>query len=173
MIGKHYCLRCGTVLSVIPFEGRMREVCLACGWVNYAQLKVSAGALLEENGKLLLIRRATEPWSGCWCMPAGYVEVDEDPARAAERETFEETGFEVKAGRLINYYPYSDDPRGNGLVLIFNVEKVGGSPKLSSETLDVNFFSPDEISNLRLAGETAQQSVQHWLEIKTSRESSN
>lgn len=173
MSDMRYCIQCGSILTVIPYEGRMREVCPDCGWVNYAQLKVSAGALLEEEGRLLLIQRATEPWAGCWCMPAGYVEVDEDPARAAERETREEVGLEVKSGDLVNYYLYDDDPRGNGMVMIFNVQKLGGTPRISSETLQVNYFTPEEISLLTLAGQTAEQSVGQWLAARNHGERLN
>lgn len=170
----HYCLQCGEPLDLVSFEGRLREVCKHCGWVNYAQLKVSAGVQLEENGKLFLVQRANDPWTGCWQMPAGYVEVDEDPARAAEREAREESGFEVSAGDLVNYYLYDDDPRGNGFVLIFRAKRIGGELTFSSETLRAGFFAPEEIADLTLAGQTARQSVNHWLQQRMNlRGSSN
>jgi hypothetical protein len=37
------------------------------------------------DGRLLLLQRSRDPWRGAWNLPAGYVEADEDPARAAGR----------------------------------------------------------------------------------------
>lgn len=164
----HFCLKCGSPLSMIDYEGRLREVCPCCGWVNYAQLKVSAGVQLEENGKLFLVQRANEPWLGCWQMPAGYVEVDEDPAQAAERETREESGIIVSVGSLVDYYLYTDDPRGNGVVLIFDARKIGGKLTTSAETLQAGFYSPEEIHQMTLAGQTAHRSIQQWLAVNGS-----
>ena len=96
---QHYCLQCGTSLHLQQIEARWREVCLNCGWIYYQQLKVGAAALIERAGKLLLLRRAHNPGQGAWNLPAGYVEVDEDPARAAEREALEETGLQVYSTR--------------------------------------------------------------------------
>lgn len=100
-------------------EGRAREICPACGWIHYEQLKVGAGVVIEQTETLLLLQRSRQPWRGSWNLPAGYVEVDEDPAGAAERETFEETGLQVKTSELLGTYYFDDDPRGNGVLLLY------------------------------------------------------
>lgn len=95
-MNSHFCLQCGERLTQKWIEGRQRELCPACGWIHYEQRKVSAGVRVQENGKLLLVQRGIEPWRGNWYMPAGFVEVDEQPEDAAVRETFEETGLRVE-----------------------------------------------------------------------------
>ena len=96
----HYCFQCGTQLELRIRDNREREICPACDWVYYAQLKVGAAVLIEQDGKLLLLKRNHEPWKGTWMVPAGYVEADEDPKDAAVREVLEETGLEVEIGDL-------------------------------------------------------------------------
>ena len=57
--------------------------------------KPCAGTLISRNGKLLLLRRAIEPWLGRWDIPGGYCDASEHPADCAVREAREETGLEV------------------------------------------------------------------------------
>jgi ADP-ribose pyrophosphatase YjhB (NUDIX family) len=97
-------------------------------------------------------------------MPAGYVEVDEDPIQAAEREALEETGLIVKVDSLANVYTDFEDPRGNVLVLVYNARVIGGVLSISSETMESGFFSTEEISSLPLAGMSAKKSISAWVE---------
>lgn len=162
----HFCLLCGAPLQLKEIESRPREVCPACGWVYYLQLKVSAGCCVERDGKLLLVQRGLAPFKTAWHMPAGYVEVDEQPVLAAERETCEESGLVVKAERLLGAYFYDDDPRGNGVVILYKGHILDGKLSASNETLAARFFSPQELKGLALAGVSAEASIQDWLNGK-------
>ena len=53
---------------------------------------------------VLLIRRARDPWKDCWDIPGGFVEPDEHPSSAAERELFEETGLRGHASDLLGMW---------------------------------------------------------------------
>lgn len=161
-----YCYKCGGLLEETQIEGRKREHCPDCGWINYAQLKVSAGCMVELDGKLLLVQRQNPPFRDAWHLPSGYVEVDELPIQAALRETQEETGLVVEAGHLAGVYFYNDDNRGNGIVLFYEAGVKEGSLRTSDETRAVAFFQPEEIVDLTLAGMSAAQSIRDWLEIK-------
>jgi len=164
---KHYCYQCGSLLEKRPLDGRWREVCSNCGWIHYRQLKVGAAALIEQNERLLLLRRACDPWKDAWNLPAGYVEADEDPARGAERETFEETGLRVKAGELLYAHYFNDDPRGNGVLLVYRCEIVSGSIMNSPEVAEFAFFHPHEIPD-HLAGAGHTRTIQDWRRNRRS-----
>jgi len=141
----HYCFQCGTQLELQLRDNREREVCSACGWVYYAQLKVGAAVIIEQDNKLLLLQRAHEPWVGSWMIPAGYVEADEDPRDAAMREVREETGLEVELGELFHVYYFADDPRGNGVAFMYKAEKISGEIKINGESSSAKYFQWHEI----------------------------
>lgn len=54
--------------------------------------------VLDDAGRLLLVRRRNEPGRGLWSVPGGRVEPGETPAGAAAREVREETGLDVRVG---------------------------------------------------------------------------
>jgi 8-oxo-dGTP diphosphatase len=59
------------------------------------------GVVHDAAGRLLLIRRGTEPGRGRWSVPGGRVEAGESLAEAVEREVLEETGLPVRAGAVV------------------------------------------------------------------------
>jgi len=124
-------------------------------------LKVGAGTVVEKDGNLLLVRRDHDPWKGCWCLPAGYLEVDEKPRAGAERETFEETGLVVQTGRLLEVYFFADDPRGNGLLILYAAEILSGELRGSPEGREVAFFAPQDLPS-QLAGGQHDRAIQLW-----------
>jgi ADP-ribose pyrophosphatase YjhB (NUDIX family) len=161
-----HCLLCGEELHEIFLEKRTRLACPKCGWIYYPQLKVSAGVMLEEQDALLLVQRNIDPWKGCWYLPAGYLEVDEDPMQGAVRETFEETGLEVTISGLRSVSMYQDDPRGNGILIVYNAIRNSGKLCGSDETMSVGFYHQDEIRKLPLAGSSHTRAIQDWIKEK-------
>jgi len=156
-----FCLKCGTRMAWKQIEDRPREVCPACGYVHFRQVKLAAAALIENSGELLLLQRAADPWKGDWNLPAGYVEVDEPPEKAAAREAREETGLHVVAVDLVGDYFYSDDPRGNGLLLVFRAEVLSGRLHFNAESLHAAYFGPDNLPE-NICGAGHRRAVEAW-----------
>lgn len=127
-----------------------------------SQLKVGAGALIELNGGILLQRRAQKPWLGCWYLPAGYVEINEKPHYTAEREVFEEAGLRIKTNGLIDVSYFDDDPRENGILLLYGCAVVGGSLMTSTEILEYGIFTPDQIPD-NITGAGHKRAIQTWI----------
>lgn len=159
-----YCSHCGTELTEKPIAGRPRLACGACGQVVYRQLKVGAGTLVERERALLLVRRRADDdaFPGTWNLPAGYCEADEAPAAAAVRETWEETGLRVRAGRLVDAYFFDDDLRGHGLLLVYEAQEVGGElTGEGDEVAGVAFFPPEQVPE-HLCGGGHDRAIGAW-----------
>ncbi len=62
---------------------------------------VGVGAVIVAEGKVLLVRRGSEPMKGRWTLPGGLVEVGETLAEAVAREVREETGLIVEPVELV------------------------------------------------------------------------
>jgi len=121
-----FCPRCGTSLTAADQYGRVRPVCPRCAWVHFADPKVAAAILLQDKGRVLLVRRINEPFQGHWTLPAGFVDAGEDPRRAAERECLEETGLVVRATRVIDVIAGREHARGADFVIVYGAEIISG-----------------------------------------------
>ena len=62
---------------------------------------VGVGAVIVDAGRVLLVRRGTEPLKGHWSLPGGLVELGEGLLSAVVREVREETGLVVEPVELI------------------------------------------------------------------------
>jgi ADP-ribose pyrophosphatase YjhB (NUDIX family) len=112
---------------------------------GYATPRVDVRAAVFRDGKLLMVR---ERMDGRWTMPGGWADVGDLPSEAAERETWEEAGFRVRARKLVGVY----DANRSGPLEIFHAFKLvflcdllGGEAQTSMETSEVAFFGEEEI----------------------------
>ncbi|MEN8174084.1 MAG: NUDIX hydrolase, partial [Chloroflexota bacterium] len=112
---------------------------------GYATPKVDVRAAAFRDGDLLMVREISD---GRWTLPGGWADVGDIPSEAAERETWEESGYQVKATKLIGLYDANrSQPMAffHAYKIIFLCEIVDGDAKISSETSEVAFFSESEI----------------------------
>ena len=63
--------------------------------------KVGVGVIIVKEGKILLGERKNAHGEGTWCPPSGHLELGESYEECAKRETFEETGLQIKNLRFI------------------------------------------------------------------------
>ena len=141
----NFCPNCGSPMADRFAFGRTRRVCSACGFIFFREPKLAAGALVEKDGKALLVRRAVDPKLGFWCLPAGYVEYDEGPVAAVIREVREETGLAVRVTGLLEAYHVRSDPRGLGVILIYRAVPVCGELRPGDDASAVTFFAPEDL----------------------------
>jgi len=65
---------------------------------------VGVGAVIVDDGKVVLIKRKYEPLKGQWSLPGGMVEIGETLEAALAREMLEETGLRVDVGPVIEVF---------------------------------------------------------------------
>lgn len=83
---------------------------------------VDAAVFCFKRGKakVLLIRRAKQPFKGRWALPGGFVEMDEELKHAAARELVEETGLAgVNLRQMHTFGRCGRDPRGRNISVVF------------------------------------------------------
>ena len=101
----------------------------------------------DAAGRLLLVRRAHDPWDGYWDIPGGFCELREHPEETAVREAREETGLEVKTTGLLGVW--MDDYGGTGIVtlnLYFHARVTGGAERPEpGEVAELGWFAPAEL----------------------------
>lgn len=74
---------------------------------GHATPKVDVRGAVFEGSSILLVRGQDD---GLWALPGGWADTDESPREAVEREVSEETGWTVRAERLVAIYDYSRHP---------------------------------------------------------------
>jgi 8-oxo-dGTP diphosphatase len=65
---------------------------------------VGVGGVVVRRGRVLLIRRGTEPLKGAWSIPGGLLELGEELAEGVRRELKEETGLEVEPLEVLTVF---------------------------------------------------------------------
>jgi 8-oxo-dGTP diphosphatase len=106
----------------------------------------------ENNARILLVRRASEPLKGKWSIPGGVLEMGETLIAAVTRETLEETGLTVEplelAGVIDRIIPDSTGRIQYHYVLVDYLCKLIGDPahlRASSDVDDARWVSASEL----------------------------
>jgi len=144
----NFCPRCGTHVNQEMRFGKLRPVCPQCGWIHFVDPKVAAAVLIEEQGRVLLVRRANEPFRGLWTLPAGFINGGEDPAEAAARECLEETGLSVRVKRVLEIISGKEHPRGADFTIIYQGQVLSGELKADDDADAAEWFGRDRLPPL-------------------------
>jgi ADP-ribose pyrophosphatase YjhB (NUDIX family) len=142
--GWTFCPRCRNELA----GDAARLVCAACGFVVYASSKPTAGALCVDGDRVLLVRRAAEPYHGFWDIPGGFLEEGEDPVDGLRRELREETGLEIEPERFLGIWMdhYGGDATAEAtLNLYWAARVVGGEAAPADDVSELHWFDRDEL----------------------------
>jgi 8-oxo-dGTP diphosphatase len=157
-----YCPKCATKLELRSTGDRQRPICPACGFVFYFNPVVGAGALVEKDGRVVLVRRGVEPKLGYWSLPSGYVEADEMAEEAAVREMEEETGLQIEIDDLLGVYSFGGEPQ-TGVLILYSAHPVGGELRPGDDAQAVQTFDPSDMPpDEQIAFRTHLQALRDW-----------
>lgn len=120
---------------------------------------VGVGAIIVEDGRVLLIRRAKAPLLGEWSIPGGMLELGETVRQGAEREALEETGLVVRANDLLGVFDriVQDQTKRtlyHYVLVDFLCQRTSGDVLAAGDASDARWFTHAELSNLSLPEET-------------------
>ena len=156
-----YCPRCGTRLEAHERYGKLRPVCPGCDYTIFFDPKVAVVAFITQDDEVLLVKRTLDPGKGKWALPAGFVDPEEDPRRAVERETLEETGLVVETDQLLELLHRPDADGIADIVIAYSAHVLGGELHASDDAEEVGWFSRDHLPETALV--TTHILIQRWL----------
>jgi 8-oxo-dGTP diphosphatase len=116
---------------------------------------VGVGAVIVDDGRVLLVKRGSPPLLGEWSLPGGVVELGETLRAAAEREALEETGLIVKAGEVLEVLdriiPGKDTaPQYHYVLIDFLCVVEGGNLRAGGDAADVCWANENELGKFKL-----------------------
>jgi len=122
---------------------------------------VGVGAIIIEDGRVLLVKRGHPPLAGEWSIPGGVLEVGETLREAAIREAREETCLRVEPADLLGVYDRvsRDDDGGtvyHYVLIDFLCRRVGGEARAADDADEVRWFTLEEAGELALPEDTAE-----------------
>jgi ADP-ribose pyrophosphatase YjhB (NUDIX family) len=127
--------------------------------VGYATPKlVCRAAVFDDRDRILMVRETID---GLWTLPGGWIDVGDGPTASVEREVREETGYEVRVTKFAALFDKNQHPHPpvahHSYILCCVCEVVGGSPRPSVETSEVEWFEEGDLPPLSEYRMTAGQ----------------
>jgi ADP-ribose pyrophosphatase YjhB (NUDIX family) len=121
---------------------------------------LGVGALIFEDGKILLVERGKEPLKGYWSLPGGIVETGEKLEEATRREVAEETGLDVEPYAMFEIFeriipdPSGPDSQGRPeyhyVLIDYLCRRLSGEPAAASDVSSVAWVEEQNLRQYRL-----------------------
>ncbi len=125
---------------------------------GYTTPKVDVRAVVFKENKILMVREDSD---GDWSLPGGWGDIGLTPSEVAIKEVKEESGFDVKAEKLVAVIDKKCHPHPPSLYHVYKIfiqcEIIGGQLREGIETNAVNFFAENDLPSLSIARNTPSQ----------------
>ena len=106
--------------------------------------------IIEQNSRILMIRRKNDPYKGCLALPGGFVDEGERIEDAARREANEETSLNIHLVDILGVY--SDprrDPRKHIVTVVFVGIIVSGDLRANDDAASIEWIQLGSIDQLQ------------------------
>lgn len=123
--------------------------------------RVAVGALVFQDGRVLLVRRGRPPGAGLWALPGGGIELGESLAQAVEREIREETGVVIRAGAVVHVFDVIErDTQGrvrfHYVIVDLMGAYLGGKTRAGDDAREARWVAPGELGGLVVSPHTLE-----------------
>jgi ADP-ribose pyrophosphatase YjhB (NUDIX family) len=110
---------------------------------------VGVGGAVVQDGKLLLVRRASRRGHGNWQIPGGFIEPDETMELAVVREVAEEAGVQAEVIGVLGIRSRYNPDNGNSIYVVLLMRPINGEPTPDGKEVDrAAYFTLEEIQAL-------------------------
>lgn len=107
-----------------------------------AKVVLGVGGIVIRQGQVLMVQHNYGAHDGCWLLPGGHVQPDENLDAAVEREVQEETGVRARALGVAAVRSWIREDDILEVYIVFLMEDLGGAPRCCpDENSGVAFFS--------------------------------
>ncbi|MBF0119741.1 MAG: NUDIX hydrolase [Desulfobacterales bacterium] len=146
---KDFCNFCGNKFIEKFLEGKKRLFCETCNDPLYENpVPATCTVLIDEEERVLLVKRNVEPKKGYWCLPGGFMEIGEMPEQGALRELEEETGLDGQIELLLGVTADNSERYGTVLMLGYLVKKYSGALSPSDDASEAVYFSEGDLPEI-------------------------
>lgn len=126
---------------------------------GYATPKLDVRGVVFKNHKLLMVRELMD--GGKWTLPGGWIDINEPPSLAVERELREEAGVIVKAKKILAVYDRNQHGHPiypfHAYKLFILCDLIAEATPDPIETADPTFFAENAIRDLSEARVTLEE----------------
>ena len=134
---------------------------------------VGVGGVVVYRGRVLLIRRGSEPLKGAWSIPGGLLELGEELAEGVRRELKEETGLDVKPLQVLAVFDrvFREGPRVryHYVIVDYACRLKGGRLRAASDVLDARWVRREDLPQYHLSEKATSVLLQAFEFFKKRR----
>ena len=134
---------------------------------------VGVGGVVVHRGRVLLIRRGSEPLKGAWSIPGGLLELGEELAEGVRRELKEETGLDVKPLEVLAVFDrvFREGPRVryHYVIVDYACRLKGGRLRAASDVLDARWVRREDLPQYHLSEKATSVLLQGFEFFKKRR----
>lgn len=127
----------------------------------------AVAAIVIRDGKILLVKRGSEPGLGLWSIPGGSIEPGETTEEALKREVLEETGIEINIGKLAGVYDlivrHDDIILFHYVLIDYFATFAAGEIRAATDAVDCRWVPLEDLHNYNLTSSLIDRLREHGL----------